>query len=102
MFSEDPHSDTKANRHSEADDFYEFYIEWERLRGVATSCMTYDRPGSFLTSFLEAFCRADASNAKLLLPVMQELEKKYKLEDRFPSLQKHKTLDQTAGEPWVT
>jgi hypothetical protein len=102
LFSEDPHANTRAEQLSESDKKAEFYKEWERLRGVATSTLSYDRPGSFLTSFLDAFCRADWSNAELLLPVMQQLEKKYKLEDRFPELQKHRTLDRSSGEPGLT
>ena len=102
MFSEDPHANTRAAKPSEADSFLEFYKEHERLRGVASSEIQTGNQGSFLKNFLLAFLHADQSNARLLIPVMQELEKKYKLEDRFLSLQRHKTEDKTPGEPGLT
>ncbi len=102
MFSEDPHANTRAAPTSESDAAHEFFVEWERLRGVATSELASKLHGSFLTSFLDAYCRADWENARLLLPVMQTFEKKYHLVDRFLMLQSHKTLDQTSGEPGVT
>ncbi len=57
--------------------------ELRRLRGIATSVLDHDRPGSFLTSFLEAYLRADSSNEKLLRPVMYELVKKYDMKDKY-------------------
>jgi hypothetical protein len=102
MSNEDPHADTQAGARTEYDRFEEFYKEWERLRGVATSELSRGGQGDFLRCFLEAFARADSANAKLLLLPMQLLEKKYKLEDYFLMLQKHPTLDRSSGEPGLT
>lgn len=61
-----------------------FLVSWERLKGIAIWELDHGLHGDFLKAFLQAFLRADWSNARLLIPVMQHFVKKYHLEDRTP------------------
>ena len=102
MSDSDPHADTRAAEPSDSDKAAEFFKEWERLRNVALSELRNPGHGTFIISFLKAYCSADWQNAELMTPAFQALEGKYKLVDHFAALKLPKTPDQTAGEPGVT
>ena len=55
--------------------------EIETLKGIALSELNHGVHGSFLTSFLDAFLRADSENAQILAPAMRTLVQKYGLKN---------------------